>query len=102
VNLINDNAVNVNWRVLNNLVFYLNFPQGLRKGDVVALYMESRPEYVAAWLGLAKIGVVTALINFNLRLETFAHCVTVSGAKSVIFGAELIDGVFDLIYTHIT
>jgi acyl-CoA synthetase (AMP-forming)/AMP-acid ligase II len=62
---------------------------------VVALYMESRPEYVAMWLGLAKIGVVTALINFNLRLETFAHCVNVSGAKSVVFGAELIDGAFD-------
>jgi acyl-CoA synthetase (AMP-forming)/AMP-acid ligase II len=58
----------------------------------VALFMESRPEYVGIWLGLAKIGVVTALINFNLRLETFAHCVNVAGAKSVIFGAELTDG----------
>jgi solute carrier family 27 fatty acid transporter 1/4 len=54
--------------------------------------MESRPEYVGTWLGLAKIGVVTSLINFNLRLDTFAHCVTVAGAKAVIFGTELTDG----------
>ncbi|MGA1342366.1 MAG: AMP-binding protein, partial [Hyphomonas sp.] len=34
--------------------------QGLKAGDCVALYMENRPEYVAAWAGFAKAGVVTA------------------------------------------
>ena len=29
--------------------------------------MENRPEYVAAWLGLLKVGAVVALINTNLR-----------------------------------
>ena len=29
--------------------------------------MESRPEFVGFWLGLAAIGVETALVNFNLR-----------------------------------
>lgn len=30
--------------------------QGLRRGDVVALLMENRPEFVVHWLGLAKLG----------------------------------------------
>src|SRR5579872_290620 len=35
---------------------------GLKKGDVVTLLMDNRPEYIAAWLGLVKRGVITALV----------------------------------------
>lgn len=65
------------------------YPQ---EGDVVALFMENRSQYVGLWLGMAKIGVEAALINFNLRLEALVHCVTISNAKAVVFGSELIDG----------
>lgn len=61
-------------------------------GDVVALFMENRSQYVGLWLGMAKIGVEAALINFNLRLEALVHCVTISNAKAVVFGSELTDG----------
>src|SRR6201999_1680493 len=30
--------------------------QGIGHGDAVALLMENRPEYVATWLGLLKVG----------------------------------------------
>ena len=76
----------------SNVVGNYFYELGYRKGDVVAIFMESRPEFVFIWLGLAKIGVVSALINFNLRLDTFAHCVRISGAKGLIFGAELTEG----------
>lgn len=73
-----------------NLFFSGNFsPQD---GDVVALFMENRSQYVGLWLGMAKIGVEAALINFNLRLEALVHCVTISNAKAVMFGSELNDG----------
>ncbi|KAI0242882.1 Long-chain fatty acid transport protein 1 [Lamellibrachia satsuma] len=62
---------------------------GYRKGDVVVLFMENRPEYVCIWLGLANIGITPALVNFNLRLDALKHCIQVSKAKAVIFGAEL-------------
>jgi fatty-acyl-CoA synthase len=62
--------------------------QGLKAGDCVALFMENRPDYVAAWTGFAKIGVVTALINHNLEGDALAHCVNISGAKIVVTGAE--------------
>lgn len=62
---------------------------GLGPGDVVALLMENRPEYLAVWLGMAKAGVTTALINTNLGGQTLRHALTVSGAKKLVLGAEL-------------
>lgn len=66
--------------------------QGIRKGDTVALLMESRPDYVCLWMGLAKIGATSALINYNLRADPLVHSITVSNAKAVIVGSELAPG----------
>jgi len=63
--------------------------QGLRKGDVVALFMENRPEYLFASLGLQKIGVTIALINTNLTGAALAHSVNIAKARVMILGAEL-------------
>ena len=65
---------------------------GYMKGDVVVVFMENRPEYACIWLGLANIGVTPALVNFNLRQDSLKHCIHVSKAKAVIFGAELSSG----------
>ena len=62
--------------------------EGLKAGDAVALFMENRPEYVAVWFGLSKIGVVSGLINHNLSGEGLAHCVNIADAKAVIMGAD--------------
>ena len=45
----------------------------LKKGDCVALFLEYKPEYIGIWLGLSKLGVITALINTNLRNESLTH-----------------------------
>lgn len=50
--------------------------------------MENRPEYVCIWLGLGKIGVITSLINTNLRLDSLEHCITVCNSKGLIFSTE--------------
>jgi len=63
--------------------------QGLKQGDVVALLMENRPEYLFTTMGMAKVGVTTALINTNLMGHALAHCVNIAGAKHMILGAEL-------------
>ncbi len=62
---------------------------GVKQGDVVALLMENRPEYVATWLGLLKVGAVAALINTNLRGTPLAHSVAIAGAKHAIVDADL-------------
>uniref|UniRef100_A0A3P9NRN6 Very long-chain fatty acid transport protein n=1 Tax=Poecilia reticulata TaxID=8081 RepID=A0A3P9NRN6_POERE len=83
----------------SNRVANLLLDRGFKEGDVVALFMENRSQYVGLWLGMAKIGVEAALINFNLRLDALVHCVTISNAKAVVFGSELSDDRLFYIYT---
>lgn len=68
---------------------------GFLPGEEVALVMESQPEYVGIWLGLAKIGVITALINTHQRMETLIHSIAAIKCKAVIFGSEHADGIFN-------
>ncbi|XP_041719855.2 long-chain fatty acid transport protein 1-like [Coregonus clupeaformis] len=75
--------------LLSNAVAQWALAQGWAPGDVVALFMESRPLQVALWLGLAKVGVEAALINFNLRRDALLHCVGMSASRGIVFGAEL-------------
>ena len=64
---------------------------GLRRGDTVCLIMPTRPDYVAAWLGISKVGGVVALINTKLVGQSLAHCVNVAGADHIILANELAD-----------
>jgi len=74
-----------------NRVAYWAREQGLRRGDVVALLMENRPEYLQVWMGLAKLGVKTALINTNLTGATLRHALATSQARHLVLGAECAD-----------
>ena len=51
-----------------NQVAHWALEQGLKKGDTVALFFENRPEFVALWLGFAKLGIITAWINNTIKL----------------------------------
>ena len=65
----------------NGLSHFLN--EGFEKGDTIAVFMENRPEFVRTWLGLAKIGVIPALINYNLRAEPLFHTIQLVKCKAV-------------------
>jgi fatty-acyl-CoA synthase len=66
--------------------------KGLGRGDVVALLMENRPEYVAIWAGLAKLGVNTALINTNLSGRALRHSLATAHAQHLVLGSECAEG----------
>jgi fatty-acyl-CoA synthase len=61
---------------------------GIRRGEVVALLLPNRIEYLPIWYGLSKVGVATALINNQLTGEALAHCLNVSGAAHCIVDGE--------------
>ena len=65
---------------------------GYIKGDSMAFFMENRPEYIATWLGLAKIGVTPALINYNLRQQSLIRTIQVANCKAIIYGIEVESG----------
>jgi len=66
--------------------------RGLVKGDVVGLFMPNRPEYMAIWLGITRIGGVVALLNTNLAGAALAHAVNLVAPRHVIVAAELLEG----------
>lgn len=74
-----------------NRVAHWALQRGLRAGQTVALLMENRPEYITVWLGLAKVGVVTALINTHLQADGLVHCIQLADTREIIVGAELLD-----------
>lgn len=69
--------------------------EGYQKGDVVALLMENRPEYVCFWLGLSKIGAVAALINYNLRNQPLAHSIKAAKSKGIVFAGDMSSGKYN-------
>jgi fatty-acyl-CoA synthase len=71
--------------------------QGLARGDVVALIMPNRPEYMAVWLGLSRLGVITALINTQLRGPSLRHSLKVAAPRHVIVDAALAAGVAEIV-----
>lgn len=64
---------------------------GIKKGDVVALVMENKPEYIVIWYAMAKMGARCALINNNLAGAQLAHTLNISEADNLILDAALVD-----------
>lgn len=65
--------------------------QGVGRGEAVGLLMANRPEYVAIWLGITRVGGVVALLNTQLRGESLVHCVRAAGARRLIVAGHLAD-----------
>ena len=62
--------------------------QGIAKGDVVCLLMPNRPEYMAIWLGITRVGGIVSLLNTNLAGSSLAHCINIVEAKHIIVQTE--------------
>jgi len=64
--------------------------QGLGKGEAVGLFMPNRPEYLAIWIGITRVGGVVSLLNTNLVGPGLAHCIDIVAPKHVIVASELL------------
>jgi len=82
---------------LSNQVANFFKTQGVQRGDTVGLLMDNRPQVVFLWLGLAKLGAVTALINNNQRDNVLSHSIRAGDCKSIICGTELLPALRDVI-----
>jgi acyl-CoA synthetase (AMP-forming)/AMP-acid ligase II len=66
---------------------------GFVKADTVALLMDNRPEFLIIHAGLAKIGVVPALVNNNIKGHTLVHAINIADARALIIGHEYLEDV---------
>ncbi len=88
------------WREINNRANqYANFAvrQRLQRGDVVALLMDNRPDYLFIASGLNRIGVVSALINTHLTGTPLTHAIKVAKPKALLVGSEHIGAVGEVL-----
>src|SRR5262245_25151662 len=65
--------------------------QDVAKGDTVCLLMPGRPEFLAFWVGVTRVGGVVSLLNTNLTGMALAHCINVVEPKHIVVAAELFE-----------
>ena len=63
--------------------------QGVGKGEAVGLLMPNRPEYLAIWLGITRVGGVVALLNTNLTGPALAQSINLVAPRHLIVAGEL-------------
>lgn len=61
---------------------------GVRKGDRVAFMLDNAPDFIWAWLGLARVGGVLVAINTGFKTAEADYLVRDSGARFVLAGDE--------------
>jgi citronellyl-CoA synthetase len=64
---------------------------GIKKGNVVAVLMENRPELLIVSMALAKIGGIAALLNTSQKHKTLQHSFKLAKPDLVLIGVELIE-----------
>ncbi|MBN1655603.1 MAG: long-chain-acyl-CoA synthetase [Deltaproteobacteria bacterium] len=73
---------------------------GVKKGDVVALVLENRPEFLWHFLGLNKIGAVASLINSNISGDLLAHALRACRPARIVVGSEVWENFAAVRATH--
>ncbi|MCK1358228.1 AMP-binding protein [Bradyrhizobium sp. 199] len=61
--------------------------QGIGKGDVVAVWLVNRIEWIALLFAAARLGAVVAAVNTRYRSGDVAHLLRLSGAKLMVVEA---------------
>ena len=64
---------------------------GIRRGDVVSIYLPNCPQFILAWFALSKIGAVMGPINALFKGEEVAYILDNSEAKGIIATSPLSD-----------
>ncbi len=61
---------------------------GIGRGDCVALFTSTCPDWIYFWLGAARIGAVTAAVNAANKGEFLLHALRLARAKAILTDAE--------------
>jgi acyl-CoA synthetase (AMP-forming)/AMP-acid ligase II len=77
-------------RRVNRIAHHLR-ASGVRRGDAVAILMDSRPSFLAVATAVTKLGGVAALLNPQQRRNALAHSLGCFEPRLYVVGAELVD-----------
>jgi citronellyl-CoA synthetase len=65
--------------------------KGLKKGEVVSVFLENRSDLFIIYCAIAKIGAVASMINTNQKGQSLLHSMNHIPSKIYITGEEVID-----------
>ncbi|HLO94839.1 MAG TPA: long-chain fatty acid--CoA ligase [Burkholderiaceae bacterium] len=63
--------------------------QGLRRGDRIGLFMQNCPQFLVAFYAAMRADAVVVPINPMNKAEELAHLLSDSGARGLVFAADL-------------
>ncbi|WP_339436280.1 MULTISPECIES: long-chain-acyl-CoA synthetase [unclassified Pseudomonas] len=64
---------------------------GIGKGDVVAMFIENRPELLLNVLAVTKLGGICAMLNTAQTQAALVHSLNLVNPVAIVVGAELVD-----------
>ncbi|HUH74075.1 MAG TPA: long-chain-acyl-CoA synthetase [Chitinophagales bacterium] len=74
---------------ISNQYAHLFHHVGVKKGQVVIVFLENRPEVIFIVAALAKLGAIASLINSNQKSNVLKHSINQKNDGFFIVGAEL-------------
>jgi len=69
---------------------------GVRRGDRVAFMVDNKPEFLYAWLGLAKLGATLVAVNTGFKSAETSYLLEHSRAKLALVDPKHVDMFVDL------
>jgi len=84
----------------NRIAHHLH-QQGIGKGDVVALFIENRPELLLSVLAVAKLGGICAMLNTSQTQAALVHSLNLVSPVAIVVGAELV-AAYTTVREHVT
>ncbi len=81
---------------LTNKVANMLFNLGIRKGDIVSIYLPNMLEYVFFYLGIPKIGAIVGPVNALFKPREIQYVVNHSEAKIIVTVPALLENVNEI------
>ena len=69
---------------------------GIKKGDRVAVIMQSSPEYIDVWFAIAKLGAIEIPVNIAYKGELLRHVLVTAGAVAIVLDDEFAEVVAEV------
>jgi fatty-acyl-CoA synthase len=70
---------------------------GVKKGDVVAVWMTNSPEWVYSFLAIAKIGAVIGCVNTRFKHDELSYCLRQSDVTTLIMKDSFLGGKINIL-----
>lgn len=84
------------FHVGGNKVANMLADSGIEQGDRCAVMLQSRPEYLYSWLGIARLGAIEVPVNTSFRGDLLAYVLNQPQCKVLIIQEDYVDRIIDI------